>query len=262
MTAVRLVATDLDGTLVRSDGSISSRTTAAVRAAQDAGITVVAVTGRPPRWMTEVGHVLGDGLAICANGAFVIDLRSLEIVRSFPMESAVAYDVARALRAVVPGAVFAVESGQAFGHEPTYPARWPTPGDTVVAELERLLEAPVNKLLARAGDLDPDEFLDLAHGAVASLATVTHSSNDGLVEISAAGVTKASTLAVLCEELGVDPSETVAFGDMPNDLPMLTWAGRGIAVANAHPAVLAAAEEVTASNDDDGVAVVLERLLC
>ena len=259
-TGVRVVATDLDGTLVRSDGTVSARTREAVRTAQRAGITVIAVTGRPPRWMTEIADVLGEGLAVCANGAFVIDLASTEVVRSFAMEGEVAAEVARALRAVVPGAVFAVERGQGFGHEPTYAPRWPTPGDTEVADLEHLLHAPVNKLLARSEELGPDEFLDLAHGAIASLATVTHSSDDGLVEISAAGVTKASTLAILCDDLGVEPAEAIAFGDMPNDLPMLAWAGRGIAVANAHPSVLAAADEVTSSNDDDGVAVVLERL--
>ncbi|HVE97944.1 MAG TPA: HAD family hydrolase [Mycobacteriales bacterium] len=261
MTGVRLVATDLDGTLVRSDGTVSARTRAAVRAAQAAGIHVVAVTGRPPRWMAELADVFGAGHAVCANGAFVVDLETGEAVRSFPMAADVAAEVADALRTVVPDVVFAVERGQRFRHEAAYAPLWPTPGDAVVADLEELLEGPVNKLLARAGHLDADEFLDLAHGAVASLATVTHSSSDGLVEISAAGVTKASTLAVLCAELGVEPADTVAVGDMPNDLPMLEWAGRGIAVANAHSAVLAAADEVTASNDDDGVALVLERHL-
>lgn len=260
MSRVRLVATDLDGTLVRTDGTVSARSRAAVRRAQDAGVHVVAVTGRPPRWMSEIAGVFGSGLAVCANGAFVVDLETGDVVRSFPMEAQVAAEVARALRAVVPDAAFAVERGQRFTHEPAYSPRWPTPGDAVVRDLEQLLEGPVNKLLARADHLGADEFLDLAHGAVASLATVTHSSSDGLVEISAAGVTKASTLAILCDELGIDPAETVAFGDMPNDLPMLAWSGRGIAVANAHPTVLAAADQVTASNDDDGVALVLERL--
>jgi HAD superfamily hydrolase (TIGR01484 family) len=117
----------------------------------------------------------------------------------------------------------------------------------------------VVKLLARHEELGSDELLAAARAAVGAGATLTHSSNDGLLEISAADVSKASGLASLAAELGVPAAETVAFGDMPNDLPMLAWAGHGVAVANAHPEVLAAADEVTASNDDDGVAEVLAR---
>jgi hydroxymethylpyrimidine pyrophosphatase-like HAD family hydrolase len=81
------------------------------------------------------------------------------------------------------------------------------------------------------------------------------------MEISASGVSKAVALSRLADELGVPADEVVAFGDMPNDVPMLGWAGHAVAVANAHPDVLAAADEITASNDDDGVAQVIERLL-
>ena len=90
---------------------------------------------------------------------------------------------------------------------------------------------------------------------------VTHSTvGPALLELSAAGVSKATTLARLCAELGVDAADVVAFGDMPNDLPMLAWAGTAYAVANAHPSVLAAVERRAASNDEDGVAQVLEQL--
>ena len=80
---------------------------------------------------------------------------------------------------------------------------------------------------------------------------------DGLVEISAAGVTKAAALARVCDRLGIDAADVVAFGDMPNDLALLAWAGTSYAVSNAHPSVLAAADHVTASNDEDGVAEAL-----
>jgi len=80
------------------------------------------------------------------------------------------------------------------------------------------------------------------------------------VELSAVGVNKAAALAELCHELGFDAAEVIAFGDFPNDLPMLAWAGRSVAVANAHPDVIDEADEVTASNDEDGVAMVLETL--
>jgi hydroxymethylpyrimidine pyrophosphatase-like HAD family hydrolase len=78
-----------------------------------------------------------------------------------------------------------------------------------------------------------------------------------MVEISAAGVTKASGLAWLCDREGIDPADVLAFGDMPNDLPMLAWAGHAVAMANAHPAVREVADEVTLSNDEDGVAAYL-----
>ncbi len=98
---------------------------------------------------------------------------------------------------------------------------------------------------------------------LAGIAEATHSSSSGVVEMSAAGVTKAAGLAwVAATGSASRRGDVIAFGDMPNDLPMLAWAGRGVAMANGHPAVLAAADEVTAlTNDDDGVAAYLESLL-
>ena len=121
------------------------------------------------------------------------------------------------------------------------------------------------KLLARHEDLKSEELYRQAREVtteLADLVTLTFGDSDnGLLEVSAAGVTKAFGLERLAAEHGISADEVMAFGDMPNDLPMLTWAGHAVAVANAHPDVLAIADEVTASNDDDGVAVVIERLL-
>jgi hypothetical protein len=109
--------------------------------------------------------------------------------------------------------------------------------------------------------LSADVLLERARAACGHLAEFSHSStSDTLLEISAAGVSKATALTRLCQERGIDRTDVVAFGDMPNDLPMLAWAGHAVAVANAHPDVRAAADEVTASNDELGVALVLERL--
>jgi hydroxymethylpyrimidine pyrophosphatase-like HAD family hydrolase len=88
----------------------------------------------------------------------------------------------------------------------------------------------------------------------------THSSGRALIEMSAHGVTKASALAALAEGHEIKPADVIAFGDMPNDLPMLRWAGTSYAVANAHAEVLAAVDHVTAANNDDGVARILEDL--
>jgi Cof subfamily protein (haloacid dehalogenase superfamily) len=262
---VRLIATDLDGTIVRSDGEISDRTRAALAAAEDAGLLVVFVTGRPPRWMAPVAEAAGrHGIAICANGAIVYDLHNATVIEEFPMDAEVARGLATAIRHAVPGVAFAVERRGGFGLEPRYEARYELPSDAFVAELDELLTGPVIKLLARHTTMPSADLHAAAAAAVGELAvltTATFSETDGLLELSAAGVTKAFGLERLAAEHGIAAAEVVAFGDMPNDLPMLAWAGHAVAVANAHPDVIALADEVTASNDDDGVARVIERLL-
>ena len=118
----------------------------------------------------------------------------------------------------------------------------------------------MTKLLVRHPAMDFAEVAERARRAVGEDAVVTWAGLR-LVEISAAGVTKAFALERLCRRLGVAPAEVVAVGDMPNDLAMLAWAGTGVAVANATREVLDAADEVTAANTDDGVALLLERIL-
>ncbi|MDX6274265.1 MAG: hypothetical protein QOJ92_1475 [Frankiales bacterium] len=261
---VRCVATDLDGTLVRTDGKISKRTADALAGVEAAGIDVVLVTGRPPRWMHPVAEATGHrGLAVCANGALIYDLHTERVVETFPLGVTAAADVVDSLRRAIAGVSFAVERGESFGHEPGYQTRYPMPDGVVIAPMDELLAAgPAVKILVRHASLSADELLASASEVVGQTANVTHSNvNDRLLEISAAGVSKASTLARLCAERGIDRGQVVAFGDMPNDLPMLEWAGTSYAVANAHPDVLAAVDHVTASNDDDGVAMVLEQLL-
>jgi Cof subfamily protein (haloacid dehalogenase superfamily) len=261
LAAPRLVGSDLDGTIVRSDGTISARTVAALAAVESAGATFVMVTGRPTRWMRVVAEQTGHhGIAICANGAIVYDLHAEEVLHSFLLSAAVGREVAAALREALPGIAFAVERHDApFAHEKSYVPRWDSADPRTQAPVDELLSSDVVKLLARHEGLGSDDLLAAAVAAVGDAATLTHSSSDGLLEISAAGVSKATGLAMLAAERGVTALEVVAFGDMPNDLPMLTWAGLGVAVANAHASVLAAADEVTASNDDDGVAQVLDR---
>lgn len=259
---MRLAASDLDGTIVRSDGTFSARTVAAVTRVEDAGGSFVVVTGRPVRWMAHVAVDLGHhGLAVCANGAVLYDLHAEEVVGSWLLASTAAREVAEALRAALPGIAFAVEHlYEGFSHEPAYRPRWDSADPLSQGPIEQLLSRDVVKLLARHEELGSDELLEAARTAVGEAAELTHSSSDGLLEISASGVSKASGLATVAEQRGVGAAGVVAFGDMPNDLPMLAWAGLGVAVANAHPEVLAVADEVTASNDADGVALVLERL--
>jgi HAD superfamily hydrolase (TIGR01484 family) len=268
--APRLVATDLDGTLLRRDGTVSERTRAALARVEAAGATLVFVTGRPPRWLAPVVEQTGHkGLAVCANGAVLYDLHTERVVREHLLEPEAAVSLVQALRASLPDVAFAVEravgtgggvDASGFAHEPEYVIRYPLPDGVLVAAAEELVTSPVVKLLARHERLGPDDLLARAREVVGDLANLTHSSHDGLIEISASGVSKASGLAALAEEQGVTAEDVVAFGDMPNDLPMLDWSGHAVAVANAHPEVLAVVDEVTASHEEDGVARVLERL--
>lgn len=256
----RLVASDLDGTLVRSDGTVASRTVEVLARVENAGVPFVMVTGRPPRWMAEVSRRTGHrGLAVCANGALVYDLHTERVVESSLLPEDAAAAVVGALREALPDITFAVERPDlGFGHEVAYVPSW-EPAEDQPLPVEQLLSGGVVKLLARHRGLSSDALLAAAREAVGDRATLTHSSNDGLLEVSAVGISKASGLAALARQHGVDAADVVAFGDMPNDLPMLGWAGHAVAVANAHPEVLRAADEVTSSNDEDGVAEVLER---
>ncbi|MEU3981504.1 Cof-type HAD-IIB family hydrolase [Streptomyces sp. NPDC026672] len=268
----RLIATDLDGTLLRDDKSVSPRTVAALAAAEEAGIEVFFVTGRPARWMSVVSdHVHGHGLAICGNGAAVVDLHGGPGAHRFVKVRALAQDNAldavRLLREAAPGTVYAVEQTYGFHQEPDYPELHMERPDTLAPAEELLADGgpgttePVLKILAYHRELDPDAFLTLARLAVGERATVTRSSPSALLELSGPGVSKASTLELCCAERGISREEVVAFGDMPNDVEMLTWAGRSYAMGNAHPAAVAAASGRTTANNEDGVAAVIESLL-
>lgn len=262
----RLIATDIDGTLQRRDGTISPGTADVLTRLTARNMPVVLVTGRPIRWLNQLYEQLSEPLpAICANGAVVYDPLEDVVLRADPLAPELLGEVARRLRAEVPEIRLAVEigDGREMRHEAGYPLRWDgeRPDILAVESPEELFSAPAVKLLARAAGQDADALLKVVTGALAGLAEATHSSFSGLVEISAAGVTKAAGLAWYCERLGIDAADVVAFGDMPNDVPMLTWAGRGVAVANAHPTVLEIADDVTGSNDEDGVAAYLAPLL-
>jgi Cof subfamily protein (haloacid dehalogenase superfamily) len=261
----RLIATDLDGTLLRPDRTVSARTAHLLDRISAEGRRVVLVTGRPIRWLERVyDHLVSPLPAVCANGAVVYDPLGDQVLRADPLAPDVLFEVARRLREHVPEVSFAVEitDGREMRHEVGYPIHWDHTHEAirVVDTPEDLLSAPAVKLLARARAEDPDAFVKLVAGAVEGLAEATHSSYTGLVEISAAGVTKAAGLAWFCARHGIGADDVIAFGDMPNDVPMLTWAGRAVAVANAHPAVLEIADEVTRSNEEDGVAAYLEGL--
>lgn len=256
------MATDLDGTIVRSDGTVSPRMVAAVARVLDAGAELVFVTGRPPRKMGDIIDTFGPhGTAICSNGALLYDLAAGEVVTERLIEPDVLAEAARRLRAAIPGIGLAIEFADELVCDDFYEAgAWDA--DVALQRLPdlELLGRPAPKLLGRHPHLTADELLDLAAPHLDGLVAAYHANGIRLVEALATGVSKASALAELAELSGIGPGDVAAFGDMPNDLPMLRWAGRSYGVANAHDSVLAVVDHVTASNDDDGVAAVLEEL--
>lgn len=256
----RLIVTDLDGTFLSSDGSVSEQNAAAVLAAQSAGIPVLFATGRPVRWLDVIRDLPGGHpTVIASNGAALYDLGAGELVDRICIDPEVALAAVVRIRAGVPDASFAFESGTRFGCEPAYrrwadddgtdPALFRGPAEEVAVAEEFV------KMLVQSRSTAPDDLLATVQAEVADTLTVTHSQarDFGLVEISARGVTKASMLQRYCDRLGISAVDVAAFGDMPNDVDMLSWAGMPHVVANAHPAVLALGHPVVPANDQSGV---------
>lgn len=259
-----LVATDLDGTVVGLDGTISDRTVAAFQDCLAAGIKVVVVTGRPPRWLPPELDGIASA-AVCANGAAIYDQTEHRYVRTWGIDPAVVALVVPTLRDLIPGVHFALETEHGFVREPGYVPVWDADQHAVATVEEALATSgSVLKLLVRGPreGWQADDLLARAAPALDGLVNATHSNpNDQLLEVSALGVSKAHTLAVLCEDWGIPRSQVIAFGDQPNDLELLRWAGTGYAVQNAHPRVLAAADATAPHCLEDGVAQVVEERL-
>lgn len=260
---IRLVASDLDGTLLRPDGSVSEYTRQVLGRLQAAGVVIALVSARPPVTLLPIAASAGvRGLAICDNGAVTYDLAREQVTDLRPLPAAVSQRLIETLRQAAPGVCFAARIALELHYEPAYEALslyGMNPADHR-ADASCWPGQSMTKLLVRHAELPIDRLLSLVQQLGSADIEATHSGARN-VEVSACGVNKASALAELCAALGIAPEQVVAFGDMPNDLAMLTWAGRGIAVANAHPLVLAAADEQTLPNWEDGVAVALERLL-
>lgn len=258
----RLVATDLDGTLVHSDGTITRRTREALLELQSRGVIVVFVTGRPLRWAREVFDDVGDhGMAIVSNGALLWNVTEdrPELERGIDVDTGI--EVCERLRAAVPGSAFACETVAGISLESGFIERYPLPPETPRGSLSEIYRRPALKILARHEELTPQAYWDLAEDAIGDDVEIVWSSSSTLLEISGRGVTKASTLEGWAASHGIEAHDVVAFGDMPNDIAMLRWAGTSYAMANAFPTVKAAADHVAGHHDEDGVAVVLESLL-
>lgn len=257
----RLVATDIDGTLLHSDGTVSARTRSVVAAIRASGVPVVGVTGRGPRLLDMVRRDVGaEGIAVLAQGGYVADLGTGEELLVACLPQAVAAKATELVEDVAGPLIMAVEEvADLVGPlRVQHGFEWPYADPTVLVDRDDVLRGDALKVFLRSPAHDQDALLGMARVVVPpELAEVTHAGL-GFIEICPPGVTKASGLAVAAARYGVAATDILCFGDMPNDLPMFAWAGRSIAVANAHPTVLAAADELTLSNDDDGVAAYLE----
>ncbi|MGW7659234.1 HAD family hydrolase [Streptomyces sp. NPDC054756] len=261
--AYSLIATDLDGTLLRGDDTLSDRSLAALAQAAVAGAQHLVVTGRPAPRVRPLLDVMGSrGLAVCGQGAQLYDAGRDRLLWSITLERDLAETALGKIEAEVGQVYAAVDQDGVDGLtliEPGYLMPHPTLPAVRVRHRDDLWCEPISKVLLRHPTLSDDELAATARAVVGSLATVTMS-GPGTVELQPCGITKATGLALAAEHLGLGPHETIAFGDMPNDIPMFDWAAHGVAMANAHPELKAVADEVTLSNEDDGIAVVLERL--
>jgi Cof subfamily protein (haloacid dehalogenase superfamily) len=263
-----LIATDVDGTLLDENEEVTPRTRAAVRAAVAAGTQFVLATGRPPRWIAPVVDALGFApMAVCANGAVVYDSATDRILSARTLSAEVLVELAEVATRIIPGAGLAVERVGRSAHDaatpgflssPGYEHAWLNPDNTEVS-LEDVLSAPAVKLLIRKADARSSDMAAALAPHVGLQGDLTYSTNNGLIEVVPLGISKATGGDEVAAPLGIAAGDVVAFGDMPNDIPMLLWAGLGVAMGNAHPEAKAAADEVTTPNSDDGLARVLER---
>ena len=261
----KLIATDLDGTIVAHYGFISDRTKIAFAAANAAGIHIYFITGRPIRWMKEIKENFNFGLGVCGNGALLYDFINEKVLEEWSFSVEAQLETVKRLRQVIPPVSFATEIGEDFLREKKYVPRWDIGEDNVGVDLiEEVITAPALKMLARCsdGEFSSDEMLALASKALEGIATVTHSnSTDSLLEISAVGVSKGATLSRVAGRLGLTADDCVTFGDNPNDFSMLSWASRSWAMADGHPDLMKYAKFQTDPHQEDGVAKVIEQLL-
>jgi Cof subfamily protein (haloacid dehalogenase superfamily) len=259
----KLVATDLDGTLLRSDDTVSERTREALAAATVAGAAHLVVTGRAVPWTRHILDELGyEGLAVCGQGAQLYDAGAHRLLTSVTLDRQVAGLALAKIEAEVGPLALAASRDGIDGDVLI------GPGYRVLGQLKavpftdvaELWAAPLTKMYIQHPELTDDELAAAARAAAGGLVSVVMA-GEGIVEILPLGLSKATGLSLAARRLGVKAADTIAFGDMPNDIPMFAWSAHGVAMANAHEELKAVADELTFSNEEDGIAVVLERLL-
>ncbi len=269
MEKPRLVASDVDGTLLGPSEAVTPRTVAVVRRVIDDDVPFVLCTGRPPRWIAPIaGPLRLTGYAVCANGAVLLDIGKDSVVAVHgELDPKLLHDLAGALEKALPGCRLAAEriGTGAVDHdlrnfviEPEYHNPWGDGEGRTAMRAEVLGKTAIKLLISRRG-MTSEEMAEAARAVLDGAVDITYSSSGGLIELAAPGITKATGLADVAARFSVPAESVIAFGDMPNDVEMLQWAGHGVAMANGHRAALAVADEVTGPASEDGVAQVLER---
>ncbi|WP_406171321.1 HAD family hydrolase [Streptomyces sp. NBC_00996] len=260
----KLVATDLDGTLLRSDETVSERTRAALAAVTAAGAAHIVVTGRAVPWTRHILDDLGyEGLAVCGQGAQVYDAGEHRLLTSVTLDRQLAGLALAKIEAEVGPLLLAASRDGLDGEVLVGPGYRVQDGPLPVVPIRDasdLWSAPLNKVYVQHPTLSDDELASVATEVAGGLVGVTMA-GAGIVELLPLGLSKATGLSLAARRLGVKAADTIAFGDMPNDIPMFAWAAHAVAMSNAHDELKAVADEVTSSNEEDGIAVVLERLL-
>ncbi|MFE7413237.1 HAD family hydrolase [Streptomyces laurentii] len=260
----RLVATDLDGTLLRADESVSVRTRDALKAAAAAGAAHIIVTGRGVPWTRPILDDLGyEGIAVCGQGAQVYHAGERRLLTSLTLDRKLGALAMAKLEAKVGPLALAASRDGLDGEVLVGPGYRHQDGPLPYVPFEdpaAVWAEPLTKLYIQHPTLSDDELTRVARQTVGGLVDVVLAGPD-IVEIVPLGLSKATGLSLAARRLKVKPVDTIAFGDMPNDIPMFGWAAHGVAMANAHQELKAVSHEVTGSNEEDGIATVLERLL-
>lgn len=259
----KLIATDLDGTLLRADETVSERTRRALAAATAAGAAHIVVTGRAVPWTRHILDALDyQGLAVCGQGGQVYHAGEHRLLTSVTLDRQLAGLALAKIEAEV-GPLYLAASRDGLAGEvlvgPGYRVQEGPLPNVLMDDPGDLWAAPINKVYIQHPTLDDDALALAARQVAGDLVGVTVA-GEGIVELLPLGLSKATGLSLAARRLGLTAKDTIAFGDMPNDIPMFGWAAHGVAMANAHDELKAVADEFTASHEDDGVAVVLERL--
>lgn len=262
---IRFVASDLDGTILLEDATATVRTRAAIASLAEAGILFAICTARAPRSTVPIAEDLGltHGYAICNSGGTVIDLATGAVAHHHPFDPDAARAMVSELRSRAPGVAFSGYVNELWHREPHYvigATLFPTAPPVAIGDAMEFLAGDLTKMSIRHETLGIDELHSHVAGAVAELGLSHSISRAGFIEVLGPGIDKAAGVAWVAQQHRVAASETIAFGDDRPDIPMLAWAGRGVAVANAHPDVLSIADEICGPVEADGVAEVLATL--
>lgn len=255
----RVAALDVDGTLVDETNALSPAVRDAVLALAEAGVAIVVATGRAMPGTMEVVDRIGlqDGTAVTSNGAIVISYHPVEVLHS------VTFDASEAVRRVlehVPDALVAVEEvGVGYRVNAPFP-EGEVSGRITIEDVDALVSEPVTRVVIRAPEHDAKEFAELVEG-LGLTETNYYIGYTSWLDLAPQGVSKASGLELVCAKLDVAQADVLAVGDGFNDVEMLEWAGRGVAMGQAPEHVRAAADAVTGTVADDGLAAELARYL-